>query len=199
MLQPDNSFYQLYNLIVYFSNFGYYNKLMITQARLKQIRQMNLGRLHRGLFQWKVMRQSWEQIMEEAVVNGADLSVPHCCWLWVNKLARDRYPMFTITSETTGKPKSVYVRRFAYEAVFGPIPIERWVALYICKNPSCVNPFHATVTTAESWYADQQSRPEYKIPDNVRVEIEANKANEEKNKKEKAYRNRVDNIIRIRK
>lgn len=66
------------------------------------------------------------------------------CWLWTAYKLKAGYGTITING------KSVLAHRWAFEALIGPIP-EGLTIDHLCKNTSCVNPYHMeTVTLREN-------------------------------------------------
>ena len=65
---------------------------------------------------------------------------PSLCWTWTGATNPEGYGRFHVGKKMVGP------HRIAYEMVIGPIPASRHgkrVCLdHICKQPSCVNPFH---------------------------------------------------------
>lgn len=57
------------------------------------------------------------------------------CWIWTAGCNRQGSGMFWDGEE------SVYVHRFAYEALVGPIPVGRHLRRR-CDDPDCMNPAH---------------------------------------------------------
>jgi hypothetical protein len=87
---------------------------------------------------------------------GTDTSNLYNCWLWERKLNSQGYATFQIMDEVTGKERTYRARRFAYEEVFNTkLTSDDWLISYVCNEPRCVNPFHATRTTRDGWYVDQ--------------------------------------------
>ena len=191
---------QLYNFIVYSQKFSYYNSTMKPYNRTEHIRQMNLSRFHHALDKWKVWRQPWDDVLKEAWQNTTRLTSHEDCWIWARKLSPRGQAMFQIKHEITGDEKTVSARRFAYELVFGTkLEYTDWLCDYICNNPQCVNPFHAIRTTSSHRtrdILDSLARRSGYIKaledDPLLKEREEN----EKYKREQAYRNRVNNVTR---
>lgn len=65
------------------------------------------------------------------------------CWTWPGRSMKNGY-----ASSTTGRgpdKRAVYVHRYAYEKLVGPIP-EGLVIDHLCRNRLCFNPAHLEVT-----------------------------------------------------
>ncbi|WP_083543622.1 HNH endonuclease signature motif containing protein [Rhodococcus sp. 2G] len=66
------------------------------------------------------------------------------CWRWIARRDRDGYGQFRVNRRT------VVAHRWAYEFLVGEIP-EGLVLDHLCRERSCVNPFHLDpVTVAEN-------------------------------------------------
>lgn len=61
---------------------------------------------------------------------------PGGCWLWTANTPRKGYGLFQVSAGT-----SIGAHRFAYQTLVGPIP-EGMHLDHLCRNPSCVNPYH---------------------------------------------------------
>jgi hypothetical protein len=125
---------------------------MTKLSRSDEFRQRNIDMFHHALFQWKVLRIPIEQLKLEAILNTEDIDIPYSCWIWARKLHADLNPIFTCYDEITGKRKTYYGRRFAYEFMFNTVlsPLE-WVVTGYCENASCVNPFHTLCVPRDNW------------------------------------------------
>jgi hypothetical protein len=64
------------------------------------------------------------------------------CWLWRGCRRADRYGQFWVGD------RFVYAHRFAYELLRAPIP-PRLTIDHLCKNRSCVNPWHMEPVTMQ--------------------------------------------------
>jgi len=63
------------------------------------------------------------------------------CWLWNQKLTAEGYGLSRLGGKT------VWVHRFVYEKLVGPIPKGR-VLDHLCKKKDCCNPRHLEPVTA---------------------------------------------------
>lgn len=63
------------------------------------------------------------------------------CWIWTGFLLRG-YGSFSVTSK-----KTLRAHRWAYEFLRAPIP-DGLQLDHLCRNPSCVNPWHLEPVTA---------------------------------------------------
>jgi len=72
------------------------------------------------------------------------------CWSWTSYChRRTGYAIFGINSQT-----GVPAHRFAYEQLNGPIQKDM-VIDHLCRNRSCVNPYHMEVVTQKKTFAVQ--------------------------------------------
>ena len=63
------------------------------------------------------------------------------CWIWIAGKDKDGYGNFTDKNN-----RMVKAHRFSYELMFGKIP-KGLVSDHLCRNRSCVNPFHIEIVT----------------------------------------------------
>lgn len=69
---------------------------------------------------------------------------PDSCWAWLGTPRRNGY------GQINDGHRQVYVHRFAYELLAGPIP-DGLTIDHLCRNKLCVNPAHMEpVTNAEN-------------------------------------------------
>lgn len=88
--------------------------------------------------QTRVIDAFWER------VDKVDLTG---CWLWTGHIRRDNlYGTWSYSHE--GKTKTVYVHRFAYEQLVGPVP-DGNVLDHKCRVRFCINPDHLEPTTQQ--------------------------------------------------
>ena len=64
------------------------------------------------------------------------------CWIWKGNLNPMGYGRFTV------RYSYIYAHRFSYELVNGPIQ-EGMQIDHLCRNTSCVNPFHLDAVSAQ--------------------------------------------------
>jgi hypothetical protein len=65
------------------------------------------------------------------------------CWVWTGTVDRSGYGTFSVT--TTVRQKA---HRWAYEFLRAPIPVGLQLD-HLCRNPSCVNPWHLEPVTPQ--------------------------------------------------
>ena len=72
------------------------------------------------------------------------------CWIWQAALNNKGYGMFgrAPVPGKPGRPPLVLAHRWAYEEMIGEIP-EGLELDHLCRNPACVNPYHADPVTHE--------------------------------------------------
>ena len=63
------------------------------------------------------------------------------CWEWTGKINKDGYGYILVGSRTDGSRHYMFAHRYAYEAVWGPIPSGKELH-HLCENRCCVNPWH---------------------------------------------------------
>ena len=79
------------------------------------------------------------------------------CWLWTAFRLNGRYGTFGIGSETDATKRKVYVHRFAYTLLIGPIPAGM-VVCHTCDVPHCVNPAHLFLGTQADNLSDMDAK-----------------------------------------
>ena len=72
--------------------------------------------------------------------NKVEIIDPEGCWIWQSA----KYP--TGYGHIRFGKKSAYAHRVFYELIFGNIPEGKELD-HLCRNPSCVNPFHLEAVT----------------------------------------------------
>jgi hypothetical protein len=70
------------------------------------------------------------------------------CWLWTGTTANKGYGTLSVR-QPDGGSRPVYVHRFMYETVHGPIPDEL-VIDHLCRVHNCCNPEHLEAVTPQT-------------------------------------------------
>lgn len=71
------------------------------------------------------------------------------CWLWTGSLKADGYAEFSF--RLSGRTKTVYVHRYSYYVLVGPIPAGLQLD-HLCQVKHCINPVHLEPVTAKENY-----------------------------------------------
>jgi len=74
------------------------------------------------------------------------------CWEWMNCVQSNGYGRITVNRKT------MYVHRYVYELVNGPIPERRNDVMHVCDNRRCCNPEHLIAGTRLNNMRDAQSK-----------------------------------------
>lgn len=88
--------------------------------------------------------------------------IPECgCWIWTGYVDGYGYGYITILG------KNKYTHRASWELHNGPIPKGMWV-LHRCDTPSCINPHHLFLGTADDNAKDRDKKGRQSLaPKNV--------------------------------
>lgn len=84
------------------------------------------------------------------------------CWIWLGVKDKDGYGKIKSTP-IEGKKKILTVHRVMYERYKEPIPAGMFI-LHSCDNPSCCNPEHLSVGTAQDNSNDMKRKGRSKAP-----------------------------------
>ena len=68
------------------------------------------------------------------------------CWEWTGVTTHDGYGQFGVGSRHDDTDRKVYVHRWAYESLVGPIPSPLSLD-HLCRNRACANPSHLEPVT----------------------------------------------------
>lgn len=85
------------------------------------------------------------------------------CWIWLGYKDKDGYGRIKSTPDSEGKKIVLGVHRVMYERYKEPIPAGMFI-LHSCDNPSCCNPDHLSVGTAQDNSNDMKRRGRTKLP-----------------------------------
>lgn len=92
-----------------------------------------------------VFERFWEKV---------EIPDPEGCWLWIGNKFRVRnqpkktgYGIISIGSRADGSKRNALAHRLSYEMLRGTIPSGMCIDHRVCRNKSCVNPWHMVVCT----------------------------------------------------
>ena len=86
--------------------------------------------------------------VEERFWSHVDKNGPNGCWNWIGSKQSAGYGQICLGSRSDNSRHYIYVHRFAYELLKGPIP-ENLTIDHICRNRACVNPEHLQEVTSK--------------------------------------------------
>lgn len=86
------------------------------------------------------------------------------CWPWLAMRDRHGYGHMKIGSYSDGSRRRVIASRLSYEINIAPIP-DGLSVCHKCDNPSCVNPSHLFLGTAQDNLLDASQKGRLRQPD----------------------------------